>query len=112
MKSVVGVDPDGAGAEGVGDLYGGGEVGGVDGSSEAVGGVVADLDDVGLVLELGDCAHGAEDLFLLDLHVLGDVGEDGGLDEVTLVALALTASLDGGAFLLALLNVAAGILVW
>jgi len=42
----------------------------------------------------------------LDLHVLGDVGEDGGLDEVTLVTLALTASLDGSTGLLAILDVA------
>jgi hypothetical protein len=43
---------------------------------------------------------------LLNLHVLGDVGEDGRLNEVTLVALAVTARLDSGAGLLALLNVA------
>jgi hypothetical protein len=49
--------------------------------------------------------NGAKDLFLLDLHVLGHVGEDGGLDEVALVTLALAARLDRGTALLALLNV-------
>jgi len=43
---------------------------------------------------------------LHDLHVLGDVGEDGGLDEVALVALAVAADLDGGAGFLAGLDVA------
>jgi hypothetical protein len=42
---------------------------------------------------------------LLDLHVLGYVGEDGGLNEVTLVALAVATGFDGCAGLLALLDV-------
>ena len=41
-----------------------------------------------------------------DLHVLGDVGEDGGLDEVSLVPMALSSSNNRGTFLLALLDVA------
>ena len=67
------------------------------GSGETVCGAVADLDDLLLGLELADGADWAEDLFLHDLHVLGDVREDGGLDEVTLVAVALAANLDLGA---------------
>jgi hypothetical protein len=106
VECVVCVDPDGTSPECVGDLNGCVKVGGVDGSGETVCGAVANLDDFGLVLELGDCADGAKDLFLLDLHVLGDVGEDGGLDEVALVTLALTTSLNGGAGLLAFVNVA------
>jgi len=106
VDGVVRVDPDGTSAERVGNLDGSVEVGGVDGGGETVCGIVGDLDDIGLVLELGDRADGAEDLFLLDLHLLCHVGEDGGLDEVALVALALAASLDGGAVLLALLDVA------
>lgn len=106
VKSVVGVDPHCSSTERVGNLDGGGKVGGVDSSGKAVCGGVGNLDDIGLVLEFGDCADGAEDLFLLNLHVLGDVGEDGGLDEVTLLALAVTTGLDGGTSLLALINVA------
>ena len=105
MESVVGVDPDGAGAEGVGDLDGGVEVAGVDGGGETVGGGVAEADGILLGLELGDGADGAEDFFLHDLHVLGDVGEDGGLDEVSLVALAVAADLDLGAGLATCLDV-------
>lgn len=108
VEGVVGVDPDGAGAERVGDLDGGVEVLGVDGGGEAVGGVVADPDRLLLVLELGDAAHGAEDLLLHDLHVVRHVGEDGRLDEVALVALALAARLDRRAGLLAGLDVAVG----
>ena len=105
VKSVVGVDPDSTRTESISNLNGGGEVSSVDSGGQAVGGVVADLDDVRLSLELGDCADGAKDLFLLDLHVLGHVGEDGRLDEVALVALALATGLDRGAGLLTLLNV-------
>ena len=105
VKGVVGVDPDGAGAERARDLDGGVEVLGVHGGGEAVGGVVAELDGLLLGLELSDRADRAEDLLLHDLHVLGDVGEDGGLDEVALVALALATGLDGGTGVLAGLDV-------
>jgi hypothetical protein len=106
VKSVVGVDPDSARTERVSDLNSSGEVGSVDRGGKTVGSVVTDLDDVGLGLELGDCADRAEDLFLLDLHVFGYVGEDCGFDEVTLVTLAVAAGFDGCAGLLALLDVA------
>jgi hypothetical protein len=106
VKSVVGVDPDSSRTERVGNLNGSGEVGCVYSGSETVCGVVTNLDNVGLCLELGDCADGAEDLFLLDLHVLGHVGEDRRLDEVTLVTLTVATSLDGRARLLALLDIA------
>lgn len=106
MQSVVGVDPHGAGLERIADLDGGVEVGGVHGGGKAVGALVAGGDDLLLGGELGDGADGAEDLLLHDLHVLGDVGEDGGLDEVALVALAVAADLDGGAGFLAGLDVA------
>ena len=55
--TVVAVDPDSAGAEGVGDFDGGVEVRGVDGSGKTVGGAVADADGILLCLELGDAAH-------------------------------------------------------
>jgi hypothetical protein len=106
VESVISVYPDGTGAECVGHLDGCVEVGGVNGCGETVRGAVANPDDIGLGLELGDCADGAEDLFLLNLHVLGDVGEDGRLDEVALVTLTLATSLDRSAALLTVLNVA------
>lgn len=105
MKGVVGVDPNSSSLDGVCDLEGGVEVAGVDSGSKAVGGVVAELDNLLLGLELGDGADGAENLFLDNLHVVGDVGEDSGLDEETLGTNTVATSLDGGALLLAVLNV-------
>jgi hypothetical protein len=106
VDRVVCVDPDGTSLERVGDLDGSLEVGRVHGRGKTVCGVVSLLDDLLLGVELGDCADGAEDLFPLDLHILGHVGEDCGLDEIALVALALAAGLDGGAALLAVVDVA------
>lgn len=105
VKSVVCVDPNGTSLEGVGDLNGGVEVGCVDSSSKTVCGVVTNADGVFLGLEFGDGADGSEDLLLHDGHVVLDVGEDGGLDEVSLVALALAASDDGGTLVLTGLDV-------
>ena len=105
VEGVVGVDPDGTRLEGVGDLDGGVEVLGVDGGGETVCAGVAELDGILLGLELGDRADGAEDLLFHDLHVLCNVGEDRGLDEVALVTLALAASLDSGTSVLASLDV-------
>ncbi len=77
----------------------------MDGSGKTVCGLVARLDDLFLSLELADGADGSEDLLLHDLHVLADTGEDGGLDEVTLLAVSLTTGLDLGTCLLAGLDV-------
>lgn len=106
VQHVVLVDPDGAGAEGVGDLDGRVDVLGVHGRGETVGGVVGNLDDLVLGRELGNRADGAEDFLLHDLHVLGDVGENGGLDEVSLVTVALATNDHLGALLLTLVDVA------
>lgn len=111
MKSVVCVDPNGTSLEGVGNLNGGVEVGCVDSGGKTVCGVVTDADGVCLVLELGDRANGSEDLFLHDGHVVLDVGEDGGFDEVSLVTLALTTGNDGGTLVLSGLDVSVWLLV-
>ena len=67
---------------------------------------VADADGIFFGFELRDGADGAEDLFLHDLHVFADVGEDGGLDEVTFFAVAFAADFDLGAFFFAGVDVA------
>ena len=108
VQGIVGVDPNGTGLELVGDVDGGVEVGGVDGGGETIGGAVADLDGLLFRREFGDRADGAEDLFLHDLHVFADAGEDGRLDEVALGSLALTTNLDLGAGLLAFTDVSIG----
>lgn len=106
MKSIVTVDPDSSGLESVGNADGGVDVGGVDSGGKTVAGVVGGGNDLLLVLELGNSADRAENLLLHDLHVGSDISEDSGLDEVTLLAEALTTSDNGGTLLLTGVNVA------
>ena len=106
MKHVITVHPDSSGLQSVGNADGSVEVLGVDGGSETVSGIVGKVNDLRLVLELGNSADRAEDLLLHDLHVGADVGEDSGLDEVTLVTQALTTDLDGSTLVLTGLDVA------
>ena len=77
----------------------------MDGRGQAVGAVVGQLDSLGLILELGDGTDWAEDLLLHDLHIRSDIAKDSGLDEVTLVTMALTTDLDCRTFFLAGLDV-------
>lgn len=70
-----------------------------------VGSVVTDLDGVLDVLELLNGDDGAEDLLLDNLHVLGHISEDSGLDEVALIAVALATNGNGGTSLLAVVDV-------
>ena len=78
----------------------------MDCGGETVGGGVSEADGVLFGLEFSDGADGAEDLFLHDLHVFADVGEDGWLNEVTFFAVTVAADFDLGALLLAGVNVA------
>ena len=112
MQHVVLVDPDGSGAQGVADSDGGVEAGCVDRGGETIGCGVAETDAVFFGLELGDGADGAEDFFLHYLHVFGDAGKDGGLDEIALFAVALAANFDFGALFLTGVNVTAFALVY
>ena len=73
---------------------------------KAVCGRVAGLDDFLLGLKLLDRADRAEDLFFDDGHVITDAGEDGRLNEVALLAMALAADFDLGAGFFALVDVA------
>ena len=106
VKHVVLIDPDSAGAQTIGDSDRRVEVVGVDSRREAISAGVCRLENLLFRFELGDGADGAEDLFLHDLHVFRDVGEDGRLDEISLITMALTTSDDGGTLLLPLFNVA------
>lgn len=78
----------------------------MNGSSKAIGRLVAQLDNFLLILEFGDGADGAENFLLHDLHIGVDIAKDGGLDEVPLVTVALTTDLNGGALVLARFDVA------
>ena len=110
VQHIVLVDPDCTRAESVRDTNGGAEVGCMDSSGQAVGGGVAQTDSIGLVFEFGDRAHRSEDLFLHDLHLLADVGEDRWLDEVTLFAVAFTTNLNLRSFFFAGIDIARRVL--
>lgn len=83
----------------------------MDCGGETVRGGVSETDGILFGLEFSDGADGAEDLFLHDLHVFADIGEDGWLDEVTLVAVTLAADFDLGTLLLAGVDVSGKVLV-
>ena len=105
VQHVVAVNPDGTGIDAVGDLDSGVQVVGVDSSSQSVSGVVTSLDRILNGIELSDRANWTKDLLLHDLHVWSDVGENGWLDEVSLITQTLTTNLNLSALLLAVLNV-------
>lgn len=67
--------------------------------------VVSDLDGLVKVLELLDSDDGAEDLLLGNLHVGSNIGEESGLDVVTLVAVTIATQSDSSTLLLAVLDV-------
>ena len=83
----------------------------MDCGGKTVGGGVPKTDGILFGLEFGDGADGAKDLLLHDLHVFADVGENGWLDEVALVAVTLAADFDLGTLLLAGVDVAGKMLV-
>ena len=107
VQGVVGVDPHGTCTEGIRNLNSRVEVAGVHGSCETVSGGVAEANGILLGGEFGDGADGAEDFLLHDLHIFRDFAENGGLDEVTLLALALAADFDLGTGFFAGVDVAA-----
>ena len=101
MQHVVLIDPNGPSLQTVSDAESRVQIGSVNGGSETVSGGVSNLDGVVFVFEFRDGTDGAEDFLLDDLHVFAHIGEDGGLDEVTKVAVTLTACFDLGACLFA-----------
>jgi hypothetical protein len=105
VEHVVAVNPYGASAEAVGNSNGSVQVRGVKSSRKTIGSVVGCLDYLVFSAELGNGANRAKDLLLHDLHVWLNVGEDGGLDEVSLLSVPLATNLDLGTGLLSLLNI-------
>ena len=108
VQHIILVHPDRTRPQRITDPDRGIQVAGVHGGGEAIRGGVAELDGFLLSGELADGADGAKDLLLHDLHLGGNVAEDCGLDEVAIIAVALAADLDFGAFLFAGVEVAVG----
>src|SRR5207253_6049259 len=96
VEDVVAVDPDGPGADLLGQGVGLGDVPGPDPGAQAVAGVVRLGGDLVQAAERLGHHDRAEDLLADDLHVRTGVGDDGGLDEVALVAEAAAAGHGGG----------------
>ena len=67
--------------------------------------IVGLSDDVFFVMELDDNTDGSENLLPDNLHVGLGVGEDGGLDKVTLIPEPGSSKVDGRALLLARVDV-------
>mmetsp|Transcript_25564 Transcript_25564/g.31017 ORF Transcript_25564/g.31017 Transcript_25564/m.31017 type:complete len:556 (-) Transcript_25564:83-1750(-) len=84
VVDVVGVHPDGTGLQGARQTVAGVVAVTPDASCETVLGAVGPLDQVSLVAPLEDGHNRSEDLLLCNSHVVIDVSEHGGLDEVTL----------------------------
>lgn len=80
MQLIVAVDPNCAGVELVANIEGAADVSGEDSSGETVDGVVGYLDDISVVLKLGDNNNRSENLLLDDLGIWVDICEDGRLD--------------------------------
>ena len=87
------VDADHAGLHLLADAPALADVVGVEVAGQTDGGVVGEVDGLLLLGELHDGEDGAEDLVLEDLHLGGEVGEDGGV-VVEAAEVALAAAVD------------------
>ena len=81
VRIIAAVDPHHASLEGARDAMRACQVGGEDGATEAIGGVIGAADGFGLGGEARDDDERAEDFFAGDAHGVCDVGEDGRGDE-------------------------------
>jgi len=104
------VDPDAAPSDVVSDSHRLVDVIRHDPRSKTVHGRIGSLDDLMHVLELDQALHRAKDLIRGNLHVVGDVRENGRLDEEAFVSDTRSAGLELGALLLAELDVAENLL--
>src|SRR3954468_17372549 len=91
VEDVVAIDPDGSGTHFCGDGVSAIDVASPDSGGETVDAVVGLRNEIVLVLERDGGDDRSENLFLHDLHAVIGVDEHGGLDKVSLVALALAA---------------------
>jgi len=105
VQLVVAVNPDSTGLKSVSDSVSSVDVLREDGRGETVDRVVGGLDNLVLGFKGRKNDDGAEDLLSNDIHVRGDVSEDCWLNEVTVLAVPLTAGDDGGTLLLTALDV-------
>ena len=91
------VDADHAVFEAFGDAEDSADVAGVEVGGEAEFGVVGEGDGFGFGFEAEEGGDGAEGFFAEDEGVVGDVGEQGGLEEGAAALVAFAAGDDAGA---------------
>src|SRR3982751_294906 len=101
----IGVHPDRARARLLGEALQLADVAAPHAGGEAVGRAVGNPQSVGLVLELDDADDGPEDLLLRDPHLVRDIREHRGADEVAAVADLLATGDEGRALLPADLDI-------
>jgi hypothetical protein len=89
---VIAVGPDASGLDAAAQTIGVRAVAGPDAGTEAIGGIVGDLERFFNGGELGDREDGSKDLFLEDAHLVV-AGEDGGLDVEAVLEVAAEVSL-------------------
>lgn len=105
MQHVIVVDPDSTRLQRICDTNTRVQILGVHCRRQTVRRRVTNANSLLFGLELLNGADGAEDFFLHDLHVLIDVGEDGGLNEVAFRTVAAASNLQLGTLLLAMVDV-------
>lgn len=69
MNHIIAIDPNGTGLQGIRNLKGNRQALCVDGSNQAVGGVVCHLKSFFLIFGLGDGADRSKVFLLYDLHI-------------------------------------------
>lgn len=73
--------------------------------SEPIGESIGPRDDIFFVAPAEDAHDWSEYFFFCDFHVILDFGEDGRLNEISLLAQSASAHYDFGSFFLALLDI-------
>lgn len=99
-QKVVTIDPNGTSLKSVANFDSSVKVPSVNTSSETIESIMSLRKDI---LDIGEFTDGndrSENLFLHDLHLLIDIGEDGGLNEVSFLSVTFTAEGDVGTFVL------------
>lgn len=104
-QKVVAVNPDRSRLKSVADFNRCVQVLRVDAGRKTVERVMSLRENIIDIFELANSDNGSENFFLHNLHLFVDIGEDGGLNEITLFAVTFAAELDFSTLVLTSLDV-------
>ena len=104
-QKVVAVDPDRTSLESVADFNRRIQVLRMNAGGKTVERLMSLLENILNVFEFGNSNDGSENLFLHNLHLLIDAGEDCGLNEITFFAMTFAAEFDFRSLVLSRLDV-------